>query len=134
MIATHPVRDDAAARAHLEHSGLSVPSPFAGWLCMDRTGAVRGAVGLFSSQDGEDCEMAIVGGWSLNGARALFRQVFGVLGHDRISARCLASNVRNIRVLERIGFCIEGRKRLRDGDHILFGMFREECRLLPQET
>ena len=132
MITTFPVRNDSAARKWLEGQGLVIPSPFLGWLCMDRGQTVRGAVGLYSSQDGEDCEMAIIGGWSLNGARKLFREIFGPLGHDRISARCLASNARNIRTLERIGFRIEGRKRLRDGDHILLGMFREECRLLSK--
>lgn len=132
MRITVPVRDDHAARLVLEGHGLAVHEPFAGWLCVDRTGMARGACGIFSSQDGEDVEMVMHGGWSLSGARALFREVFGRLGHERISARCLASNIRNIRVLERIGFRQEGRKRLRDGDHIHFGMFREECRLLPK--
>jgi RimJ/RimL family protein N-acetyltransferase len=59
--------------------------------------------------------------------------VFGArLGHERLSARCHASNARNIRVLQRMGFKVEGIKRCPSGNIVMLGMLKSECRLLKR--
>lgn len=137
------VRDDAGAFEIAQQRGVFVPPMFEeirtttgtefrrmamGWRVVDATNVDRGYVILFASADGEDWEIMADGGWCLSGARALFRFIFSQ--QARVSARCKAMNERNIRLLQRMGFVIEGRKRLDDGDIINFGMLRDECRLL----
>jgi RimJ/RimL family protein N-acetyltransferase len=57
---------------------------------------------------------------------------FGVLGADRLSAECLATNAGSTRILEKCGFTREGRQRrqffARDQHHdqLLFGLLRED--------
>jgi ribosomal-protein-alanine N-acetyltransferase len=57
---------------------------------------------------------------------------FGLLGADRLSAECLASNAGSIRILETCGFTLEGRQRRqffsrgRHHDQLLFGLLRED--------
>ncbi len=137
------VRDDAGSFEIARQRGVVVPPIFEeirtatgtefrrmamGWLVVAPDHMPRGYVILFASADGEDWEIMADGGWCLSGARELFRLVFAQ--QARVSARCKAINKRNIRVLQRMGFVIEGRKRLDGGDIINFGMFRDECRLL----
>lgn len=139
---TRLVRNDAEALALVKASGAAAPSVFvederggltravSGYVVQDERGEARGYLLLASSDDGEDYEIHANGGWCLSGARDFFRWLFGEAGQVRVSARCKAVNERNIRVLQRMGFKQEGRKRLPDGDVIFFGMFREECRFL----
>jgi RimJ/RimL family protein N-acetyltransferase len=91
-----------------------------------------GFVLLVPSVDGTDHEIIAENGWRLFGARDLFRAIFSSMKQERVTVRVLASNVRNIRVLEKFGFRIEGRKRLASGDIISMGMLREECRFLKE--
>ena len=74
--------------------------------------------------------------WTLGlGTRAcefLLHFGFGVLGADRLSAECLATNAGSTRILEKCGFALEGRQRRqffsRDQHHdqLLFGLLRED--------
>ena len=50
-------------------------------------------------------------GYASEGARALVEFGFSQLGLHRISARCLAENVRSARVLEKLGMRLEGQLR-----------------------
>lgn len=137
------VRDDAGAIEIARQRGVVVPPLFEevrdalgtqfrrmamGWVVTGPDRAPRGYVILFASADGEDWEIMADGGWCISGARELFRFIF--TQQHRVSARCKAVNFRNIRALQRMGFVIEGRKRLVDGDVINFGMLRDECRLI----
>lgn len=138
-------RDDNAALALAKRLGKAVPQVFeeirdeagthfrravCGYLVKDEGGGVRGYVLLAGSDDGEDWEIHAEGGWCVSAMRELFRVIFIDGQQPRVSARCKASNSRNIRALERMGFRREGRKRLGDDDTIHFGMLREECRFL----
>lgn len=145
MNGTRLVRDDEGARRIIEGLGFFIPplfevkrlgmtvtakSMFVGWRVVDPDGRAHGAVVLSASSDGEDYELIADGGWNVNGARKLFRMIFDDMGQSRVSARCRASNARNIKVLKLFGFVEEGRKRLPDGDIVTFGMLKSECRLL----
>lgn len=148
--ATTMIRDDAGAKALASARGVVVPplyelipSPlgmearqmFMGWrVASVSKGADLGFVILFASVDGEDWEIMAEGGWGADVAARLFRFIFVAKGHARVSARCKATNARNVRALKRIGFVEEGRKRLPEGDVILFGMTRDECRLLNRRA
>lgn len=136
-------RDDNAALTMARAMGKALPPVFeeirdetgthlrraaCGYLVKTESGEARGYVLIAASDDGEDWEIHAEGGWCISGARSLFRDIFST--QARISARCRADNTRNIRVLERMGFKQEGRKRLTGGDVIFFGMLREECRFL----
>jgi hypothetical protein len=146
MIVTRIIRNDELAFALAKARGVVVPPIFEevrtetrvefrrmamGWVVANKSGGPRGYVILFASADGEDWELMADGGWCVSAAREVFRFVFGQ-GQTRVSARCKATNARNLRVLQRMGFAIEGRKRLPDGDIINLGMLREECRLLKE--
>lgn len=142
------VRDDDGAARLASERGVVVPPIYEkietplgtsfrqmamGWLVVPACGgAPRGYVILFSSADGEDWEIMADGGWCLSGARTLFRFIFDESGQSRVSARCLLKNGRNIRALLRMGFKVEGRKRLLGGDVVSLGMFRDECVLLKR--
>lgn len=143
------VRDDVRAVKMADDLNLAVPPLYEviadgvqttfrrmvmGYLIVTRDDATpRGFVLLVPSSDMQDCEIISHGGWQLHGAKTLFRMIFGEMKQPRVSARCLASNKKNIRALKMFGFVEEGRKRCPDGEHILFGMLREECRLLGKE-
>lgn len=142
------VRDDEGAMMLAASRGVVVPPIFEeirkpsgtefrrmamGWRVADpETGESRGYVILFASHDGEDWEIMADGGWTLREARALFRFIFDISEQPRVSARCRAVNFKNLAALQRMGFRIEGRKRLADGDVILLGMLRGECRFLRE--
>lgn len=136
MIVTRIERDLPRAVAFLNARGIHVPIidmlPNIGWTVIDPNGVQRGGVVLFPSIDGEDFEMIADGGWTVPSARLIFDAVFNQLDQYRLTARCLSSNIKNIRVLQRMGFKIEGQKRCCDGNFVLFGMMREECRLLKR--
>lgn len=139
------IRDDEGAAAVAASRGVVIPPVFEesrsalgthyrrmmmGWRVADEAGANHGYVVLFASVDGEDWEIMADGGWTLREARGLFRFIFDQCKQIRVSARCKAANARNLRALQRMGFCVEGRKRLPDGDILNLGMLREECRFL----
>lgn len=149
LAATAMVRDDEAAKSIMEVNGIVVPpvyeiistktginfrQMFMGWVIAEKdTKNAKGAIVLFSSVDGEDYEIMSVGGWNLPGARELFRTIFVDMNQTRVTARCLASNTKNISVLKKFGFRQEGIKRMTGGNVVLFGMFRDECRLLKEQ-
>lgn len=135
MIATRIHENMEAARAFLAKRGIHVPTvdglPNVGWSVIDcQTLNQCGAVVLFPSVDGEDVEMLADGGWTVPSASRVMSEVFGRFGHNRLSARCPAASRKNIRVLQRIGFRIEGIKRCAGGDIVMLGMLKSECRLL----
>lgn len=146
LAATRMVRDDEAAKTIVEANGIYIPpmyeiiasktgvnfrQMFMGWVIAEKeTNNAKGAIVLFSSSDGEDYEIMSFGGWNLPGARNLFKIIFDDMRQSRVTARCKAANEKNIRILAMFGFKPEGRKRLPDGDVIMFGMQRSECKLL----
>lgn len=126
------VQNDERARRRLEAEGLAVVPPFSGLLVMD--GEVeRGAV-VVSHFDGEDCEIQCCGSgyWSAGTVREVFRYAFDALKCRRVSARALSDNSRCLAAMKAIGFRQEGvKRRAVDGkDVIMFGMLRDECRVL----
>lgn len=138
-------RNDNAALALAKSKGKAVPPVFeeirdeagthfrravCGYLVTSEQAEVRGYVLIAASDDGEDWEIHAEGGWCVSAMRELFRMIFIDGQQLRVSARCKASNTRNIRALERMGFKQEGRKRLDGDDTIQFGMLRKECRFL----
>jgi hypothetical protein len=144
------VRDDYRAKTYLLSKGIHIPPVYEvssdataimmrqcymGWVVVPRDAEEKdripcGAVVLSSSADGEDWEMIAEGGWYATGAKQMFSYIFNDRKQERVSARCKASNKRNIKVLERFGFVQEGVKRLSGGDVILFGMTKNECKML----
>ena len=147
MSAPRMIRDDEGAARVANARGVVVPpiyeeirtaaglmfrKMFIGWRVTDGA-RDHGYVILFASADGEDYEIMADGGWTLREARKLFRDIFDNMKQTRVSARCKASNVKNIRALKAMGFIEEGRKRILDGDVILLGMTRDECRFLKKE-
>lgn len=131
----HLEQDDLTARVILEAEGLAVVPPFVGLVVRDGSGAARGAAAV-SHFDGEDCEVQCSGHayWTPGTVRAVFRYAFDGLSARRVSSRCLASNARCIAAMEAIGFRREGVKRkAHEGeDVVMFGMLRDECRLLAR--
>jgi hypothetical protein len=137
MIITRIIENTAGSAAFLAARGQHVPTvnglPNFGWTVHEPDIATpRGAVMLFPSVDGEDVEMLADGGWTAPSARRVFDGVFNRFGHDRLTARCPAKSAKNIRVLQRMGFKIEGIKRCPGGDIVLLGMLKSECRLLKR--
>lgn len=148
--ATQMIRDDHGAKELATLRGVVVPplyeiiaSPcgvearqmFMGWRVVSKQAdCLCGYVLLVSSADGEDWEIMAEGGWAPDVAGELFRFIFVESAQSRVSARCKADNRRNIAVLKRMGFREEGRKRLSDGDVILLGMLRDECRMLNRRA
>jgi hypothetical protein len=65
--------------------------------------------------------------------RFAFEIPFKALGCRRVTARCNASNTKSRRLLERLGFQLEGllRQAAHDGgDVLIYGLLKEECRFL----
>lgn len=114
-----------------DNTGCAVRQMFMGWVVRDGE-TERGFVIIFSSIDGEDWEIMADGGWSVKEARRLFRMIFNEANQPRVSARCKSDNMRNISALLRMGFQVEGRKRLPDGEIVMLGMMRDECKLLKE--
>lgn len=149
-IATHLIRDDAGALAMARARGLTIPPMFErldgplgttframvmGWRIAEVvSGEDRGFVVIVPSSDLEDYEIISEGGWCVNGARKLFAILFGDMRLPRVSARCDARNLRNIKALRMMGFEIEGRRRLSDRVEVMFGMFAKECRILNRRA
>ena len=74
------------------------------------------------------------GGWTVPSAKKIMGAVFHRFGHDRLTARCPVSSARNVRVLQRMGFKIEGIKRCSGGNIVMLGMLKSECRLLKRSA
>lgn len=78
-------------------------------------------------------------GYATNAARALVRYGFHELGLNRIEAKALALNGGSRRVLEKLGFTVEGRRResvIFYGeyvDEIYYGLLAEEWNSIKQE-
>lgn len=138
MIVTCIIENTRGATDFLMARGLYVPTvdglPNFGWTVhRHRSSPPCGAVVLFPSPDGEDVEMIADGGWTVPSAKRVFDGVFTRFQHDRLTARCPISSRKNIRVLQRMGFKVEGVKRCKDGDIALLGMLKNECRLLRKD-
>lgn len=103
-------------------------------------GEAVGSCGLRRKPDGE--HEADIGyevaprlwgqGYATEAARAMVAFGFGELGLHRLSSWCIAENTASARVLEKLGFKLEGRLRQneyfkgRRWDTLLFGLLREE--------
>lgn len=138
MIVTRIIENTRGATDFLTARGMYVPTvdslPNFGWTVHKaESRSPCGAVMIFPSTDGEDVEMMADGGWTVPSAKRVFDAVFNRFRHDRLTARCMASNARNVRVLQKMGFKIEGIKRCQDGGIVLFGMLKSECRLLRKD-
>lgn len=96
----------------------------------------KGAVAIFN-YTGDDCELAMAGkrGW-LNRTliRAVFLQIFVVMGCARATARVAADNDLALDIDKRLGFVVEGRLRNAvDGrDVFVLGILKDECRWINE--
>ena len=127
-------QDDAHARRVVEQRlGIRIYEPFAGLLLLDSTERLYGAV-IVNCWDGHDCQLTIVsaGPWTVKDARDLARYVFVNLGCIRASCETLTANVHVILILQKLGFRVEGYKRMGQpaGDTTMFGLLRSEQRLV----
>lgn len=137
MMVTRIEENLVAAVSFLNARGMHVPIvdglPNVGWAVIDcNTLNQCGSVVLFPSVDGEDVEMIADGGWTAPSARNIFDAVFCRFDHPRLTARCPVASTKNIRILQRMGFRIEGIKRCSSGNVVMLGMLKSECRLLKR--
>lgn len=91
------------------------------------------AVAGFSDWNKVDVELSLwsAGRLSRTFLRRLWVYCFDELGCARVTARTSAQNARCIKVLERVGFTLEGRlRKALDGttDLLIFGLTREDFR------
>lgn len=124
--------DALAAEIVYRATGQRLVPPFVG-LVLQRGQLVTGAI-VLNCYTGENIEMSAVlhGNMSIAQARAVARYAFEQLGCVRMSARIRADDEKSRRILTMIGFVREGieRRGYRGQDAHLFGLLREECRLL----
>lgn len=62
-----------------------------------------------------------------------FAYAFDSVGAKRLEASCHFANIDAYRMIKKLGFTFEGRKRCaaaNGGDLLIFGMLRDECRFL----
>jgi RimJ/RimL family protein N-acetyltransferase len=77
-------------------------------------------------------------GYATEAVRSVVRYLFAAQGLHRISAECDARNVRSARLLARVGFQEEGRRRANTWirgewtDDLLFGLLADEWRSSPR--
>lgn len=93
------------------------------------------AVALYEDYTGHDVKMGVAiekHGATVGWLHAIFRYPFLQLGVRRVTCEVADTNRRSRRLVQKVGFNIEGRKRdaLPSGDIIMFGMLRRECRYL----
>lgn len=95
------------------------------------------AVGIFESCNGPDICMHVAAAPGANWIRrdfvgAAFRYAFVQLGVRRVTANIPASNEASMRCALALGFRLEGIKRdgWLDGDMMVLGMLKSECRHL----
>jgi hypothetical protein len=100
---------------------------------LNSKGRLAGAV-IVNDYDARNIEMTMVGpgAFRLHAVRAIFAYAFDELKCRRISVTVPEKNIGTIRLAQKCGWVIEGRKRdYYDNDHaIILGMTRDECRFL----
>lgn len=126
-------RDDVGATLILSYElGLTFERPFSGFLLLDAKG-VSGAL-ILNNFDGNNVHVTVANKrpMSVRNARELARLCFVDLNCVRITARTRPSNGRACRGLQALGFQLEGvaRQHFRDEDAMLYGLLRDEQRLI----
>lgn len=66
--------------------------------------------------------------------RAVFDYPFRQLSLERVSANVLASNERSHEFVQRLGFVLEGVKRMKTENVLMYGLQRHECRWLERNS
>lgn len=121
----------AWAAHQLRIEGFREPSYAMG--VVDRKGNLIGAA-VYNDFDARNVELTLVGGHAFrrHATAEIFRHAFVELGCRRISLTIPEQSVETIRHAMKWGWVIEGRKRdyYDDGDAIILGMKRAECRFL----
>jgi RimJ/RimL family protein N-acetyltransferase len=123
--------DGEGLRPYLE-AGVCHPLPKESYFVGQFDGAVTAVAG-FSDWNKVDVELSLWSAGLLSRAflRRLWAYCFEELGCARVTARTSAKNDRCIKVLERVGFTLEGRLRKAfdgDTDLLIFGLTREDFR------
>lgn len=99
----------------------------------DRAGRLIGAA-IYNDFDARNVELTLVGGHAFrrHAVAEIFRHAFVELGCRRISLTIPAQALATIHQAMKWGWAIEGRKRdyYDDGDAIILGMTRAQCRFL----
>lgn len=105
---------------------------------IDRQNRIIGGVAynsLVSDRDGKPISLTATWagnrGWLTKGRLSqFFRYPFVQVGVIRLTATVRKSNTRSLKITRKLGFKPEGliRKGYGDGDAVIFGMLREECR------
>ena len=130
------VQHDEHARMFVEKIlGCHIHEPYCGLLFYDPnlTNGIYAAV-VVNCYDRWECRLTIVsnGPWSVHDARELARYVFATNDCHRVTVETPVGNKRARRILEALGFRIEGLKRQgsRHGDLLMYGLLRAEQKLI----
>lgn len=129
-------RDDQGAALVLAcMMGVRLEAPYSGFVIADGRGP-SGAL-VLNNYDGNNVHLTLANNrpMGIRVAREIARMCFVNLGCVRITARTRRSNVRAHLGLERVGFKLEGiaRQHFRDEDALLYGLLRDEQRLIRIE-
>jgi len=135
---TAPVPEAAARRLVGGFATAEEGKP--GWFqyAVERDGVLIGDVGICLSGNRKQAEVGFTiarahqgNGYATEAVRCVLDRVFGT-GVRRVSAECDARNTASARLLERLGFSLEGRRRRHTWlkaertDDLLFGLLAED--------
>lgn len=128
--------DQAVATWVAAHLGIPIAPPYVALGVIDASGTLIGGA-VFHGHCGASIDVTIYGPGALTrGAlRATCQYVFGQLRCERLGAFCRRTNVPTRKLVERLGFRLEGVARSyweegRAGDAMIYGMLKAECRWL----
>ncbi len=111
---------------------------------IEREQVLIGDVGVNLHENGMQAEIGFTlapayqgGGYATEAVRSVVEHLFTTRGLHRVSAECDARNLRSARLLARVGFRHEGRRRAHTWikgewtDDLLFGLLADEWRTSP---
>jgi len=128
-------RDIAGTRAALERSMKQQDDGgFSFWPVIEReSGRLIGEAGLFPlTPGGEDIALGYAfgapywrNGYATEASRAVLAEAFGPLGLDRVVAITREANLGSRRVLEKLGFLMEGCRHVWGAEQLYFALQRD---------
>lgn len=127
-------RDKAVAAWMGREMGVDFAPPFTAFGVTNRDGFIVGAFLFNNYETAEDIHVSIYGPRAMTRAvlRYGFGYVFDQLNCKRLTAQCRRRNRAMRKLMERLGFTLEGVKRhtSRHEDVMIYGMLRGECKWL----